>query len=93
MGHGIVFTYPTAALKPVADLVVISSRWRWQAARANHYSDNECALQVAGHAGPHGQALAGIDMALWDALARLHSTPLWRLLGAAKIRRRTAPWI
>jgi mandelate racemase len=29
-------------------------------------------------------ALAAIDMALWDALARVHSMPLVRLLGGAE---------
>jgi L-alanine-DL-glutamate epimerase-like enolase superfamily enzyme len=38
------------------------------------------ALQ-AGEPGPLAQAIAGIDIALWDLAARLAGQPLWRLLG------------
>jgi L-alanine-DL-glutamate epimerase-like enolase superfamily enzyme len=38
------------------------------------------ALQ-AGEPGPLAQAIAGIDVALWDLLARRRGVPLWRLLG------------
>jgi L-alanine-DL-glutamate epimerase-like enolase superfamily enzyme len=38
------------------------------------------ALQ-AGEPGPLAQAIAGIDIALWDLLARRRGVPLWRLLG------------
>ena len=38
------------------------------------------ALQ-SGEAGPIAQAIAGIDIALWDLTARRAATPLWRLLG------------
>ena len=40
------------------------------------------ALQ-AGEPGPLAQAIAGIDIALWDLLARRRGMPLWRLLGGA----------
>src|SRR6266404_3334466 len=38
------------------------------------------ALQ-SGEAGPFAQAIAGIDLALWDLHARRRKLPLWRLLG------------
>lgn len=38
------------------------------------------ALQ-SGEAGPFAQAIAGIDLALWDLWARKAKLPLWRLLG------------
>lgn len=38
------------------------------------------ALQC-GEPGPFAQAIAGIDLALWDLHARRHRQPLWRLLG------------
>jgi D-galactarolactone cycloisomerase len=38
------------------------------------------ALQ-AGEPGPIAQAIAGIDIALWDLAARCQGMPLWRLLG------------
>lgn len=34
-----------------------------------------------GEAGPFAQAIAGVDIALWDLLARKQKTPLWKLLG------------
>lgn len=40
------------------------------------------ALQC-GEPGPFAQAIAGIDLALWDLVARRADEPLWRLLGGA----------
>ncbi|QGZ62133.1 mandelate racemase/muconate lactonizing enzyme family protein [Paraburkholderia acidisoli] len=40
------------------------------------------ALQ-SGEPGPLAQAIAGIDLALWDLQARRAGLPLWRLLGGA----------
>lgn len=40
------------------------------------------ALQ-SGEPGPFAQAIAGIDQALWDLVARRGGQPLWRLLGGA----------
>ncbi len=40
------------------------------------------ALQ-SGEAGPFAQAIAGIDLAMWDLHAKRNKTPLWKLLGGA----------
>ncbi len=40
------------------------------------------ALQ-SGEAGPFAQAIAGIDLAVWDLHARRQKTALWRLLGGS----------
>ena len=40
--------------------------------------------ELLGTQGLVGIALAAIDMALWDALARVHGVPLVRLLGGAE---------
>ena len=45
------------------------------------------ALQ-SGEAGPFAQSIAGIDIALWDLLARRERTPLWRILGGTSPRMR-----
>jgi len=45
------------------------------------------ALQ-SGEAGPFAQCIAGIDIALWDLVARREKTPLWRLLGGSTGRMR-----
>ena len=41
------------------------------------------ALQ-AGEPGPLAQAIAGLDIALWDLVARRAGAPLWRMLGGAR---------
>jgi len=38
----------------------------------------------SGEYGPMAQAIAGIDLALWDLAARRAGQPLWRYLGGAK---------
>jgi L-alanine-DL-glutamate epimerase-like enolase superfamily enzyme len=43
------------------------------------------ALQ-AGEPGPFAQAIAGVDIALWDLEARRAQQPLWRLLGGTSPR-------
>lgn len=43
------------------------------------------ALQ-AGEPGPFAQAIAGVDIALWDLMARRAQQPLWRLLGGTSPR-------
>jgi mandelate racemase len=83
VGHGILFTYTTAALKPVADLVVnLEPLVVGEPLAPSSISDKlNARFRLLGTQGLMGMALAGIDMALWDAFARLHSTPLMRLLG------------
>lgn len=82
-GHGIVFTYTTAALRPVADLVVnFEPLVKGQPLAPAEIADSLAArFRLLGTQGLVGMALAGIDMALWDALARLHGISLVRLLG------------
>ena len=41
------------------------------------------ALQ-SGEAGPFAQAIAGIDLAIWDLYARRRNTALWKLLGGVR---------
>ena len=45
------------------------------------------ALQSGEH-GPFAQAIAGVDIALWDLFARRAKQPLWRMLGATSGRMR-----
>lgn len=83
-GRAVVFSYTAAALEPLAQLVGSlgagvegkpldpASLWRGLQAR----------FKLLGTHGLVGMAIAGIDMAAWDAMARLHGLPLCRLLGA-----------
>jgi mandelate racemase len=84
-GHGIVFTYTPAALRPVADLLAnLEPLVNGEPLAPAAIGDKLAArFRLLGTQGLVGMALAGIDMALWDALARVHGLPLVQLLGAA----------
>lgn len=85
-GHSIVFTYTAAALRPVADLIVnFEPLVKGEPLAPGEIADRLAArFRLLGTQGLVGMALAGIDMALWDALARLHKTSLVRLLGGVE---------
>lgn len=47
-----------------------------------HLSRSTAVLAIqSGEPGPFAQAIAGLDLALWDLVARRQKKPLWRLLG------------
>jgi mandelate racemase len=85
VGQALVFTYTPAALEPTAQLIrnfaplvegqANAPATLWQALHAR--------FRLLGTQGLVGMALAGIDMALWDAHARSQALPLHQLLGAA----------
>lgn len=85
-GHGIVFTYTPAALKPTAELVrnleplVLGQ----PLAPATLHEQLQARFRLLGTQGLVGMALAGVDMALWDAQARVRGVALHALLGAAR---------
>jgi len=83
-GHSITFTYTSAVLQPVADLLSNITQLIVGDALAPLEIERKLAhrFRLLGTQGLLGMALSGIDMALWDALARLHDVPLFRLLGA-----------
>lgn len=82
-GYGIVFAYTELALKSiheitskVADLLV--GEELNPSANTNMLSDR---FKLLGTQGFMGMAIAGIDMALWDAKARVENKALGALLG------------
>ncbi|HYN61661.1 MAG TPA: enolase C-terminal domain-like protein, partial [Rubrivivax sp.] len=83
IGHSIVFTYTTAALKPMAELIQNLEPLIKGEPLAPAEIEQKLArrFRLLGTQGLIGMALAAIDMALWDALARVHGMPLVRLLG------------
>ena len=85
MGHGIVFTYTAAALKPTAELVRNMAPLVEGEELAPSGLEQKLAqrFRLLGTQGLVGMALAGIDMACWDALARTLDIPLVRLLGGS----------
>ena len=74
VGHSMVFTYTTAALEPTAELI----RNLEALVKGEPLAPVEIEQKLAGRfrllgtQGLVGMALAAIDMALWDALARSH---------------------
>jgi mandelate racemase len=85
-GHSIVFTYTPAALKPTAELVrnvevLVKGEVLAPAEIEQRLAKR---FRLLGTQGLVGIALAAIDMALWDALARVHGISLVRLLGGAE---------
>jgi mandelate racemase len=85
-GHSIVFTYTPAALEPTAKLIRNLEALVKGEALAPREINQKLArrFRLLGTQGLVGMALAAIDMALWDALARVHGMPLVRLLGGVE---------
>ncbi|OWK35466.1 mandelate racemase [Fimbriiglobus ruber] len=85
IGHSLLFTYTPAALKPTAELIrniepLIKGE---PLAPAEIEQKLTKKFRLLGTQGLVGMALAAIDMAMWDALARIHDLPLVRLLGGS----------
>ena len=85
-GHSIVFTYTPAALNPTAELIQNCEALVKGDVLAPVEVEQKLAkrFRLLGTQGLVGIALAAIDMALWDALAHVHSLPLVRLLGGVE---------
>src|ERR1700722_16050176 len=86
LGHSIVFTYTAAALQPTADLIRNLEPLLKGEPIAPAEIERKLArrFRLLGTQGLVGMALAGVDMALWDALARGHDTSLARILGGVE---------
>ena len=71
-GHSITFTYTVDALKPTAQLICnLEPLVRGQALAPIEIEQKLAKrYRLLGTQGLMGMALAGLDMALWDALAR-----------------------
>jgi len=83
IGHSIVFAYTPLALKPLAELIRnLESLVKGDAVAPLEVEQKLARrFRLLGTQGLIGMALAAIDMALWDALARRQSLCLARLLG------------
>jgi len=82
-GRSMIFTYTPAALKPTAELIRNLEPLVQGEALAPAEIEQKLArrFRLLGTQGLVGMALAAIDMALWDALARVNGLSLARLLG------------
>jgi mandelate racemase len=85
-GHGIIFTYTAAALRPTAELTQnLGGLITGEPLAPIAVTDKLTArFRLLGAQGLVGMAIAGLDMAMWDALARTHNLSLTRLLGAVE---------
>lgn len=82
-GHAYIFGYMVLTLKPLVSLIdqlgeLIKGKSVAPLARMR---DFEKTFRLLGRQGLLGMAISGIDMALWDALARAHDAPLAEFLG------------
>lgn len=82
-GHSIVFTYTVLALQATAELIRnCASLLQRQPLAPSDLSDNlESRFRLLGTQGLMGMALSAIDMAAWDAQARIQGCSLAVLLG------------
>lgn len=62
--------------------LVLNKEWTSPVQAFEHMSAALAVLALqTGEPGPIAQAVAGVDMALWDLCARRQSVPLWKLFG------------
>ncbi len=86
VGHSMVFTYTRTALKPTSRLIQnLEPLIKGLAVAPTAIGEMLTRrFRLLGTQGLVGIALAAIDMALWDTLARTHNTSLVRLLGGTE---------
>lgn len=82
-GRAYIFAYADPALGPLAQLVeTIGEEIKGKAVvPAERMRELDRRFRLLGWHGLVGMAIAGLDMAFWDALARAANVPLVRLLG------------
>ena len=83
VGHSMVFTYTTAALKSMAELIKSLEEFVRDEPLAPMEVERKLSkrFRLLGTQGLVGIAIAAVDMAVWDALALSHDSSLLTLLG------------
>jgi mandelate racemase len=84
VGRGYVFTYNSFALKPTYDLIgsLAETLLGLPLIPASIEKQLRGSVALLGSSGLIGCAIAALDIACWDALAKVAGLPLARLLGA-----------
>lgn len=84
-GSAYVFAYTPRALGPMVNFLAnVEDMVKGEpVAPRERARDFEAAFRLLGRQGLVGMALAGLDMALWDALGRARNLPVATLLGGA----------
>jgi mandelate racemase len=85
VGHGYLFTYTPIALNSVNELLIsLNAVVQGMACTPQEiFKSLEARFRLLGNTGLVTMALAGIDMAAWDCLAKSVKRPLVELLGGA----------
>ena len=69
-------------LETVIGPLIVNQTFGSGAAAFAHMSTSTAVLAIqSGEPGPMAQVIAGVDLAIWDMLARRARLPLWKLLG------------
>ena len=80
--------YRARLISSVLGPAITGRTWSGPREVFDHLSRQTRVLAIqAGEPGPFSQAIAGMDIALWDMVARRAGIPLWRLLGGEGSRR------
>lgn len=81
--------YRASLIRSVLAPLIVGQKWRHPKAVFDHLTAETRILAIqAAEQGPFSQAIAGIDIALWDMVARRAGQPLWRFLGGDRNARR-----
>lgn len=85
VGHAYVFVYTPLALRPVVSAIEsLAKELAGTVVAPEAMAQSSAArFRLLGTAGLLGMALAGIEMAAWDVVAKLAGLPLFQLLGGA----------
>jgi mandelate racemase len=87
VGHAYLFGYTAEVLAPMVALVekIAPSLVGQSLVPVQRMRDFEARFRLLGMQGLLGMAVAGIDMALWDALGKVFNQPVATLLGGAPV--------